>query len=139
MKGARPVGRRRSCSATHRHWALCVPASAVRVATAAVWPLHFCSCAAFFLHVRLCPHHEDAVAEEEQEEDEEGKACQPLLQPLAPPAQDSGSAWVRREDPMAQCLSLTPQPFHFVPVSVFLFSLAWDLKKLRLYVHPPWS
>lgn len=72
-----------------------MPASAVHVATAAVWPLHFCSCAAFFLHVRLRPRHEDAVAEEEQEEDEEGKVCQPLSQPLAPPAQDSGSACVR--------------------------------------------
>ncbi|OBS74174.1 hypothetical protein A6R68_15290 [Neotoma lepida] len=62
-----------------RHGALCVPASAVHVATAAVWPLHFCSCAAFFLHVRLRPHHEDAVAEEEQEEEEEGKLTAPKI------------------------------------------------------------
>ncbi|KAK7801669.1 hypothetical protein U0070_013163, partial [Myodes glareolus] len=61
------------------HGALCVPASAVHVATAAVWPLHFCSCAAFFLHVRLCPRHEDAVAEEAQEEDEEEEKPRPKL------------------------------------------------------------
>ncbi|GAB1292934.1 Troponin T, fast skeletal muscle [Apodemus speciosus] len=37
------------------------------------------SCVAFFLHVRLRPHHEDAVAEEEREEDEEEEKPRPKL------------------------------------------------------------
>lgn len=86
------------------------------MATAAVWPLHFCSRVAFFLHVCFRPHHEDAVAEEEREEDEEGKACQPLLQPPAPPAQASG----KKDQQSSVCVVNSPALLLYLSMSVCL-------------------
>lgn len=87
-----------------------------------VWPPLLCglctSAAAwlFFLHVRLRPHHEDAVAEEEREEDEEGKACQPLLQPPAPPAQASG----KKDQQSSVCVVNSPALLLYLSMSVCL-------------------